>query len=135
MSTGIVSATAGIRDDETRLQFSAPVQPGNSGGALLNRRGHVIGVVQSVLNPISQGGQVFIPQNVNFAIKAFVLRSALRQRGLGALGAGDEWPSTLLQELAGSPNSNMGEVTTVSMKYSSRETTLPTHARLDITEG
>ena len=85
MSTGIVSATAGIRDDETRLQFSAPVQPGNSGGALLNRRGHVIGVVQSVLNPISQGGQVFIPQNVNFAIKAFVLRSALAATGREAL--------------------------------------------------
>lgn len=76
---------AGLGDDPTRLQFSAPVQPGNSGGALLDRRGHVIGVVQAVLNPISQGDEVFIPQNVNFAIKASVLRLVLAANGEEAL--------------------------------------------------
>lgn len=38
-----------------------------------------------MLNPISQGGQVFIPQNVNFAIKASVLRSVMAATGREAL--------------------------------------------------
>ena len=39
VSTGIVTALAGLQDDITRLQISAPVQPGNSGGPVLDRQG------------------------------------------------------------------------------------------------
>ena len=69
LTEGTVSATAGMRDDPTRLQFSSPVQPGNSGGALLDESGRVIGVVQSGLTELVQGRQRITPQNVNFAIK------------------------------------------------------------------
>ncbi|HUF25181.1 MAG TPA: trypsin-like peptidase domain-containing protein [Vicinamibacterales bacterium] len=82
LGTGTVSANRGLLDDPDRLQFSAPVQPGNSGGAILNELGHVIGVVQAVLNPITQGDSVVLPQNVNFGIKARRLRELLVANGI-----------------------------------------------------
>jgi S1-C subfamily serine protease len=68
---GRINATSGIRDDARYLQIDVPIQPGNSGGPLLNKRGEVIGVVSSSLN----SGEVFrttgtLPQNVNYAVKA-----------------------------------------------------------------
>jgi len=44
VTTGIVSSMAGIRDDATRLQITAPIQPGNSGGPVLDRAGNVVGI-------------------------------------------------------------------------------------------
>ena len=71
LTTGDVSALAGLRDNPLHFQISAPVQPGNSGGPLLDAQGHVIGVVVSKLNAarIAQMTGGDIPQNVNFAIK------------------------------------------------------------------
>ena len=82
LGTGTVSANRGFRDDPDRLQFSAPIQPGNSGGAILNEQGDVIGVVQAVLNPITQGADVVLPQNVNFGIKTRRLRELLVANGI-----------------------------------------------------
>jgi len=42
-TTGEVSALSGLGDNQTLFQISAPVQPGNSGGPLLDRQGHVSG--------------------------------------------------------------------------------------------
>jgi S1-C subfamily serine protease len=71
LTTGDVSALSGLRDNPLHFTITAPVQPGNSGGPLLDAQGHVIGVVVAKLNAarIAQltGGD--IPQNVNFAIK------------------------------------------------------------------
>jgi serine protease Do len=50
VTTGIVSSLAGLRDDRTRFQISAPVQAGNSGGPVLDRAGNVVGMVVSKLN-------------------------------------------------------------------------------------
>ena len=50
------------------LQFTAPVQPGNSGGPLFDQSGHVIGVVTSKLSPLWTAVHLGdLPQNVNFA--------------------------------------------------------------------
>jgi S1-C subfamily serine protease len=46
------------------IQFDAAVNPGNSGGPLLNRAGEVVGIVASLLNPTNQ--DVFI--GIGFAI-------------------------------------------------------------------
>lgn len=71
LTTGTISALSGLRDNPLHFQISAPVQPGNSGGPLLDAQGHVVGVVVSKLNAARiaemTGGD--IPQNVNFAIK------------------------------------------------------------------
>ena len=51
-TAGTITALAGIDDDTRYVQISAPVQPGNSGGPLLDSGGRVIGVVTSKLNTI-----------------------------------------------------------------------------------
>jgi len=79
LTTGNVSALAGLRDDPTYLQMTAPVQPGNSGGPLLDSAAHVIGVVTAKLDAVAIAKRTGdIPQNVNFAIKTEVLRPLLR---------------------------------------------------------
>lgn len=78
VTTGSVSALAGIHNDPTILQMSAPVQQGSSGGPLFDASGHVVGVVVTKLNArivAEETGDM--PQNVNFALKSDVARSFL----------------------------------------------------------
>jgi len=75
---GNVTALAGIGDDTRFLQISAPVQPGNSGGPLLDENGNIVGVVTSKLNALTTVVAIGdVPQNVNFAIKAGALTTFL----------------------------------------------------------
>ena len=53
-TTGNVTALAGLGDDSRFFQISAPVQPGNSGGPLLDENGNLVGIVSSKLNFLSQ---------------------------------------------------------------------------------
>jgi S1-C subfamily serine protease len=83
ISTGMVSATSGINDDVRFIQISAPVQPGNSGGPLLDSSGNVIGVVVAKLDALAMArmnGDV--PQNVNFAIHWTEINSFLEEEGI-----------------------------------------------------
>lgn len=81
--TGNVTALAGMRDDSRYLQISAPVQPGNSGGPLLDRNGNVVGVVVAKLDALKFASSTGdIPQNVNFAIKASVAELFLDSHGI-----------------------------------------------------
>ena len=80
ITTRNVSALAGVRNDERFIQITAPVQPGNSGGPLLDQSGNVVGVVASKLDAnliLEKLGD--IPQNVNFAIKANIAREFLER--------------------------------------------------------
>ena len=80
VTTGNVTALAGFRNDPRMLQTTAPVQPGNSGGPLVDLSGNVIGVVSSELIPFKvTKGVAVSPQNVNFAIKAEIVRVFLDQ--------------------------------------------------------
>jgi uncharacterized protein len=83
VTTGTVSAMAGIRDDARYLQITAPIQPGNSGGPLLDLSGNVVGVVVAKLDALKVAEAIGdIPQNVNFAIKDSVARSFLDAKGI-----------------------------------------------------
>lgn len=70
LSAGVISGldrTMAVADGSTLkglIQFDAAVNPGNSGGPLLNRNGQVIGIVTALVNPSQQG--VFI--GIGFAI-------------------------------------------------------------------
>jgi serine protease Do len=44
-TNGTVSALSGLRGDASYPQISVPIQPGHSGGPLINEEGDVIGVV------------------------------------------------------------------------------------------
>lgn len=70
LTTGFINSLSGLRDDPRTYQISVPVQPGNSGGPLLNMNGEVIGIVTSKLNAMLMfkwTGDV--TQNVNYAVK------------------------------------------------------------------
>ncbi|OAF08249.1 serine protease [Bradyrhizobium centrolobii] len=78
VTTGIVSSLSGIRNDTGRLQISAAIQAGNSGGPVFDMSGQVAGVVVSKLNAlrmIKETGQ--LTENINFAIKTGALRDFL----------------------------------------------------------
>jgi hypothetical protein len=59
------SALAGLRDDPKYIQVTAPVQPGNSGGPLLDGGGNVIGVITAKLTRSRSRSTGDVPQNVN----------------------------------------------------------------------
>ena len=75
---GEIAALSGAGDDARYFQISVPVQPGNSGGALVDERGNVVGVVSAKLNAraalLSSGA---LPENVNYAVKSSFLLSFL----------------------------------------------------------
>jgi S1-C subfamily serine protease len=79
LTHGDISATTGIRDDVRFLQISAPVQPGNSGGPLMDVGGNVIGVVTAKADAARIAELTGdIPQNVNFAITGTLVMDFLR---------------------------------------------------------
>lgn len=83
ITTGNVSALSGAAGNQSLFQISAPIQPGSSGGPVLDRYGQLIGVVVSKLNDnygLAASGSV--PQNVNFAIQLRELKAFLGQQGV-----------------------------------------------------
>ena len=52
VTRGAISSTSGIKGDDDYFQMTAAVQPGNSGGSVVNELGAVIGVVVSKLDAI-----------------------------------------------------------------------------------
>jgi S1-C subfamily serine protease len=90
LTTGTVSALAGLGDDTRYLQVSVPIQPGNSGGPLMDTNGAVIGVTTLTISTNKAARATgATPQNVNFAIKADVVRTFLAASGISAeTGAG-----------------------------------------------
>lgn len=74
LAKGEIAALSGAADDTRYFQISVPLQPGNSGGALVDERGNVVGVVAGKLNvaaALSAGGE--LPENVNYAVKSSFL--------------------------------------------------------------
>jgi S1-C subfamily serine protease len=76
---GKISSLTGLMDDPAEYQISVPVQPGNSGGPLVDLRGCVQGVIVARLDESASLRSVgSLPQNVNYAIKSRLLRGFLR---------------------------------------------------------
>lgn len=83
LTVGYVTALQGLGDNPNYVQISTPVQPGNSGGALLDSSGNVIGVVAAKLDASKiMRATGDIPQNVNFAIQISSLRSFLTKNNI-----------------------------------------------------
>jgi Do/DeqQ family serine protease len=77
VTSGIVSALGrsglGIEGYEDFVQTDASINPGNSGGALVDLRGHLVGINTAILAP--SGGNV----GIGFAIPANMVRAIMDQ--------------------------------------------------------
>ena len=67
---GIVSSTAGARNNVSQIQIDAAINPGNSGGPILDSLGNVIGVTVSSFDEM---------QSTNFGVKAKVVRRLMKK--------------------------------------------------------
>jgi S1-C subfamily serine protease len=77
-SEGTISALSGLNNDDSWIQVSTPIQPGNSGGPLVNEKGQVVGIVTAtaaVEKFFAVTGS--LPQNINWAIKAEYARALI----------------------------------------------------------
>ena len=71
LAKGEIAGLAGAQDDPRHFQISTPIHPGNSGGALVDERGNVIGVVVAKLSQkaaLATTGT--LEENVNHAAKS-----------------------------------------------------------------
>ncbi len=74
LAKGQIAALSGAADDARYFQISVPVQPGNSGGALVDERGNVVGVVSAKLSAAATlAATGSLPENVNYAVKSSFL--------------------------------------------------------------
>ena len=73
-----MASLSGASDNPRFFQISVPVQPGNSGGALVDERGNVVGVVSAKLDAsVALALTGALPENVNYAVKSSFLLSFL----------------------------------------------------------
>lgn len=83
ITMGNINSLIGLENDTRYLQISTPIQPGNSGGPLVDRSGFLLGINSAKLDDsyaIKASGS--IPQNVNFAIKSNILELFLQSRSI-----------------------------------------------------
>jgi S1-C subfamily serine protease len=74
---GNVTSLKALAGAKGQFQFSAAIQPGSSGGALVSEQSELLGITNSTLNVASLIKDGVIPQNVNFATKAKIIRKFL----------------------------------------------------------
>ncbi|MBO1075835.1 trypsin-like peptidase domain-containing protein [Roseomonas marmotae] len=93
LTRGEVNGLNGLGDNPSQYQISAPVQPGNSGGPLLDLQGNIVGVVVSKLNAGAVSRRTGdIAQNINFAVKGTAAADFLRRAGLTPQAAESRGP-------------------------------------------
>jgi S1-C subfamily serine protease len=92
VSIGVISALGrALRSRDGRLieniiQHTAPLNPGNSGGPLVNSRGHVVGVNTAII-AMAQGIGFSIPSNTaNLVVSQLITQGRVRRGHLGLVG-------------------------------------------------
>jgi len=68
VTDGIINAKTGYQGDAVTYQISAPIQPGNSGGPLFDKKGNLVGITNAGIPAAN---------NVGYAIKAVYLRNLI----------------------------------------------------------
>lgn len=78
LAKGEIASLSGALDDSRFFQISVPVQPGNSGGPLVDAVGNVVGVVKGKLSQkAALASSGVLAENVNYAVKSSYLLSLL----------------------------------------------------------
>jgi S1-C subfamily serine protease len=83
VTRGIVSSLTGIANNFSNLQIDAALQPGNSGGPIMDNKGNVVGVAVAKLDLdtiVEEYGVV--PENVNFGVKSNVVLNILESENI-----------------------------------------------------
>lgn len=83
VTKGIVSSLTGIADNYSNIQIDASLQPGNSGGPIINSQGNVVGVAVAKLDlkaVMEKWGVV--PENTNFGVRSNVVISILQSSNI-----------------------------------------------------
>jgi S1-C subfamily serine protease len=76
--TGVISSVNGLRDDPASYHTTVPIQPGNSGGPLLNMNGEVVGLVTSMLGlRDKENGNLRLLQNASCVLKIASVKKLL----------------------------------------------------------
>ena len=95
VTKGTVSRLKGIGGDRRSIQITAPIQPGSSGGPVLDKSGNIIGVIVSKLDAIKTVKLTgSLPQNINFAINAATARAFLDSENIEYQLAKSDKPKT-----------------------------------------
>jgi S1-C subfamily serine protease len=101
LTYGIVSALSGLNDDLSRMQMTAQIQPGNSGGPVLDRAGNIVGVVVETANDeYFRRERGTVAQNVNFAIRDSLARSFLDTNNVRYEVAAESGPQLAIADIA-----------------------------------
>lgn len=82
VTTGNVNALAGMGNDARYIQISTPIQPGNSGGPIIDRDGFLVGITAATLSKEFADKLGITNQNVNFAIRAKAAEFFLQSEGV-----------------------------------------------------
>lgn len=78
VTKGVVSSLSGLGNNYSNIQIDASLQPGNSGGPIINKKGNVVGVAVAKLD-YKKVIEAFntIPENTNFGVKSSTLNQFL----------------------------------------------------------
>lgn len=80
---GVISSIAGLGDDYSQIQIDAALQPGNSGGPILDEYGNVVAVAVAKLSleKILKDYGV-VPENTNFGVKVSAVKNLMEGNGI-----------------------------------------------------
>ncbi|HEV2504788.1 MAG TPA: trypsin-like peptidase domain-containing protein [Mesorhizobium sp.] len=82
VTTGNVNSLAGLRNDTRYIQISTPIQPGNSGGPIIDRDGYLLGITTATFSKKTADELGITAQNINFALKASVADLFLQSQNI-----------------------------------------------------
>jgi S1-C subfamily serine protease len=78
ITAGVISALSGPENNSNLIQITAPLQPGNSGGPVFDRKGFVVGMATAKLDVVKfVKAAGIIPENIGFAISGHVVKRFL----------------------------------------------------------
>ena len=109
LTKGIVSSLTGLGNNISQIQIDAAIQPGNSGGPVVNMNGQVVGIASAGLSKLYMAKEAnYIPENVNFAVASQTLTAFLKAHKINIGTSASETLST--KELA-----KIGEPVTIQL--------------------